>query len=242
MQALDLECFLPPIEDKELNQYKILAKLKEYSKQLHTNKLYPSFAQLNLINNFMDSFLAKYRNVTISTSSKIKTSSVKTSGVNIVNAAEDEDTLEMIEIIKWAKSLVGSLLDEGIAIYDFVFENISIDAVKPQPAYKDEGYIIVPDYKNLQLLLIEYLSSLFSSNNKPVQSLKTKLLTQVALDNTGSSIKETGLNLISRFGNLVNPAVYVCNTDLDFPFRETLFPIVKSKLLSTLANYSSKGY
>ena len=140
MQALDLECFLPPIEDKELNQYKILAKLKEYSKQLHTNKLYPSFAQLNLINNFMDSFLAKYRNVTISTSSKIKTSSVKTSGVNIVNAAEDEDTLEMIEIIKWAKSLVGSLLDEGIAIYDFVFENISIDAVKPQPAYKDEGY------------------------------------------------------------------------------------------------------
>ncbi len=235
MQALNLECFLPPIEDKELNQYKILAKLKEYSKQLHTNKLYPSFAQLNLINNFMDSFLAKYRNVTISTSSKIKTSSIKTSGVNIVNDAKDnEDTLEMIEIIKWAKSLVGSLLDEGIAIYDFVFENISIDAVKPQPAYKDEGYIIIPDYKNSQLLLIKYLSSLFSSNNKPVQSLKTKLLTQVALDNTGSSIKETGLNLICRFGNLVNPAVYVCNTDLDFPFRETLFPIIKSKLLSTL--------
>jgi hypothetical protein len=243
MQALNLDCFLPPIEDKELNQYKILAKLKEYSEQLHKNKLYPSFAQLNLINNFLDSLLSKYRNVTISSLSKIKSSSIKTSGVNIVNDSKsNEDTLEMIEIIKWAKELVGKLLDEGLAVYDFVSENISVEEVKPVPSYKDEGYIIIPDYQNSQLLLVEYISSIFNSNNKPVRSLKTRLLTQISIKPNESSITELGVDLIYKYGTLVNPAVFVCKTDLDFPFKETLFPIIKSKLLSALTKNSGKRF
>jgi hypothetical protein len=243
MQALNLECFLPPIEDKELNQYKILAKLKEYSEQLHKNKLYPSFAQLNLINNFLDSLLAKYRNVTITNLSKIKSSSIKSSEVNIVNDSKSsEDTLEMIEIIKWAKSLVGKLLDEGLAIYDFVSENMSVEIVEPEPSYKDEGYIIIPDYENSQLLLVEYISSIFNSNNKPVRSLKTRLLTQINIEFNETSITELGLNLIYKYGNLVNPAVFICKTELDFPFKETLFPIIKSKLLAQLTKHSTKRY
>jgi len=239
MLELNLESFLSPIEDKELNQYKILAQLKNYSELFRKNKLYPSFAQLNQINNLLISLLSKHPILSVPGSNR-KTSSVKKAGINILNeSSENEDTSD---IIKWAKPLVESLMTEGQAIYEFVHSNIRIESIKPEPSYKDEGYLIIPDYKNLQLLLIEYQSSLFDSNNKPVRSLKTKLLTQINIGRNDTSITELGINLISKYGTLVNPAVFICKTDLDLPFKETLFPIIKSKLLSVLTMYSSKRY
>ena len=239
MLELNLESFLSPIEDKELNQYKILAQLKNYSELFRKNKLYPSFAQLNQINNLLISLLSKHPILSVPGSNR-KTSSVKKAGINILNeSSENEDTSD---IIKWAKPLVESLMTEGQAIYEFVHSNIRIESIKPEPSYKDEGYLIIPDYKNLQLLLIEYQSSLFDSNNKPVRSLKTKLLTQINIGRNDTSITELGVNLINKYGTLVNPAVFICKTDLDLPFKETLFPIIKSKLLSVLTMYSSKRY
>ncbi len=239
MLELNLESYLSPVEDKELNQYKILAQLKNYSELFRKNKLYPTFAQLNQINNLLNSLLSKHPLISVPASNR-KTSSVKKAGINILNGSgENEDTSD---IIKWAKPLVESLMTEGRAIYEFVHCNIRIESIKPEPSYKEEGYLIIPDYGNLQLLLIEYQSSLFDSNNKPVRSLKTKLLTQISIMHNETAITELGLNLIYKYGSLVNPAVFICKTDLDLPFRETLFPIIKSKLLSLLTQYSSKSY
>ena len=153
MLELNLESFLSPVEDKELNQYKILAQLKYYSELFRKNKLYPSFAQLNQINNLLNSLLSKHPILSVPGSNR-KTSSVKKAGINILNgSSENEDASD---IIKWAKPLVESLMTEGQAIYEFVHSNIRIESIKPEPLYKDEGYLIIPDYGNLQLLLIEY--------------------------------------------------------------------------------------
>jgi len=242
MLDLNLESFLSPVEDKELNQYRILAQLKNYSELFRKNKLYPSFAQLNQINNLLNSLLSKHTILSVSGSIK-KTSSVKKAGINILNeSSENEDPSDSTEIIKWAKPLVDSLLREGQVIHEFVHGNIRIESIKPGPSYKDEGYLIIPDYNNLLLLLIEYQSSLFDSNNRPVRSLKTKLLTQISIRHNQKSITELGLNLIDQHGSLVNPDVFICKIELELPFRETLFPIIKSKLLTILTKNSSKRY
>lgn len=242
MLELNLESFLSPIEDKELNQYKILAQLKNYSELFRKNKLYPSFSQLNQINNLLNSLLSEHPIISVPGSIK-KTSSVKKAGINIINrSSETEDTSDTNDIIKWAKPLVEALMTEGQAIYEFVHSNIRIEPIKPEPSYRDEGYLIMPDYKNLQLLLIEYKSSFFDSNNKPVRSLKSKLLKQISIGHNETSITELGLNLIDKYGSLVNPDIFICKTDLDLPFRETLFPVIKSKLISVITQYLNKRY
>ncbi len=242
MLELNLESFLSPIEDKELNQYKILAQLKNYSELFRKNKLYPSFAQLNQINNLLNSLLSEHPILSVPGSNK-KTSSVKKAGINIINrSSETEDTSDTNDIIKWAKPLVEALMTEGQAIYEFVHSNIRIESIKPEPSYKDEGYLIMPDYKNLQLLLIEYKSSFFDSNNKPVRSLKSKLLNQISIGHNETSITELGLNLIDKYGSLVNPDIFICKTDLDLPFRETLFPVIKSKLISVITQYLNRRF
>ncbi len=242
MLELNLESFLSPIEDKELNQYKILAQLKNYSELFRKNKLYPSFSRLNQINNLLKSLLAEHPILSVPGSIK-KTTSVKKAGINILNGSiENEDTSDTNDIIKWAKPLVEALMTEGQAIYEFVNNNIRIEAIKPEPSYKDEGYLIMPDYKNLQLLLIEYKSSFFDSNNKPVRSLKSKLLKQISIGHNERSITKLGLILIDKYGSLVNPDIFICKTDLDLPFRETLFPVIKSKLISVITQYLNMRY
>jgi hypothetical protein len=239
MLDLNLENFLSPAEDKELNQYKILAQLKKYSQLFRKNKLYPSLAQLNQINNLLNSLLSKNPIISVPGSIK-KTSSEKKAGISILNqSGENEDTSD---IIKWAKPLVDSLLTEGQVIHEFVHGNIRIESLTPGHAYKDEGYLIIADYNHLLLFLIVYQSSFFDSNNKLARSLKTKLLKQISIRNNEKSIRELGLNLIDKYGSLVNPDVFMCRIDLDLPFRETLFPIIKSKLLSLLTKYSGKRY
>jgi hypothetical protein len=42
------------------------------------------------------------------------------------------------------------------------------------------------------------------------------------------------LDLINENRHLPNPATYAFNTDLYFPFNETIFPITKRKLLQQL--------
>jgi hypothetical protein len=242
MLELNLESFLSPIEDKELNQYKILAQLKNYSELFRKNKLYPSFSRLNQINNLLNSLLSEHRILSVPDSIK-KTFSVKKAGINIINrSSENEDTSDTNDIIKWAKPLVEALMTEGQAIYEFVNNNIRIEAIKPEPSYRDEGYLIMPDYKNLQLLLIEYKSSFFDSNNKPVRSLKSKLLKQISIGHNERSITKLGLILIDKYGSLVNPDIFICKTDLDLPFRETLFPVIKSKLISVITQYLNMRY
>jgi hypothetical protein len=40
--------------------------------------------------------------------------------------------------------------------------------------------------------------------------------------------------LIAEHRELPNPATYLCQTELDFPFQETILPVAKRKLLRRL--------
>jgi hypothetical protein len=189
----------------------------------------------------LNSLLAKYVNKPITTQKKVKSSTPDTAKVNFLNGVSDgKDASDAIDLIQWAKPKVEATMGEAIVIYDFVYDNIYLESIKPEPAYRDEGYFIIPDYKNSQLLMIEYSILFIDSTNKPARTLKTKLINQVTLDSIHTSIMESGLRMIDKYNNLVNPAIFICKTVLDFPFWETLYPIAKSKLLSVLTTRETK--
>jgi hypothetical protein len=56
-------------------------------------------------------------------------------------------------------------------------------------------------------------------------------LQQARIKRPPESIK---LGLVERFQDLPNPATYVCDTDLDFPYAETILPIVNRKQMKRL--------
>jgi hypothetical protein len=77
--------------------------------------------------------------------------------------------------------------------------------------------------------------SIFKSAHDRYRSLKTSYLKQLrwtSIKNTPNKIK---VDLIRENKELPNPATYLFDTDLEFPFRETILPIVKHKLMRRLA-------
>lgn len=235
MLALDLDYFLPPIEDKELYQYRILGLLKGYSKQFNKNKLYPSLYKLHQIDNLIDMLYIKYQDFNEALFRGLRVSDTDPEKIKV---SEDDSRIESdteaFELIKWVKPQVQATLDEGIAIYEFVYENIIIEAVEPLPYFKENGYFVIPNFQDLKLILAEYNYSVRNINNKTVKSLQIIPFIQSNLDKYKSPILNTGVRLINEYGILNTPAIYICNTELDLPFKETILPIAKGKLLSLL--------
>lgn len=243
MYALNIDYFLPPIEDIEYNQYKILAILKEYRKHFRQNKLYPAFTELNQINRFLSTFLSKSSVSKSTDSKKIKTlfpDEIENNSEN--EKSETQYDPEAIEITEWAKPQVESALRDGYAIYEFVLSNLFIKTLEPIPSYREQGYFVVHDRSDAQLLFIEYTRYSSKSTKAPVRSLKTRLLRQVPFNENYSTITELSIKLIEKYGNLINPAIYICDSNIEFPFSETIFPIAKSKLLYLLTKHQVKDY
>jgi hypothetical protein len=51
-------------------------------------------------------------------------------------------------------------------------------------------------------------------------------------------VNHSAISLMREFikhaQNLYDPMIYICETELDFPFNETLLPIIKTKLLDSV--------
>ncbi|UCH65005.1 MAG: hypothetical protein JSW63_10385 [Ignavibacterium sp.] len=230
-----LNFFQSPVEDNELTQYKILAKLNEYNEKFRKYKLFPELLQLYHIDNMLRSLYVKYQPYNESLSKGMKTPVIDGQKADVVNRVTDSsDVKEIFELISWAMLHVQTTMEEGIAVYEFVHDNIKIEPALPIRSKKNEGYFIIPDYHNNLLRIFEYSSPRYSLKKKSSKSLKTKLLIQISLSEVGSSVVSAGIKLIERYGQMKDVPVYVCETILDLPFKETVLPIAKSILLGKL--------
>ena len=158
-----LNFFQSPVEDSELTQYKILAKLNEYNEKFRKYKLFPELLQLYHIDNMLRSLYVKYQQYNERLSKGMKAPVVDGQKANVVDRVNDSsDDKEIFELINWAMLHVQAAMEEGIAVYEFVHDNIKIEPAIPIRSKKNEGYFIIPDYHNKLLRIFEYSSPKFS--------------------------------------------------------------------------------
>ena len=119
-------------------------------------------------------------------------------------------------------------------IYNFVEEHISIEEVGIMPMYREEGYWFVPDAKRSRLNLFRYEVSLFTAVDERFRTLKTRLLESLEEDSIKRPPEDIKLELVHRYRELPNPATYMCESDLDFPYDQTMLPVAKRKLMKHL--------
>ena len=129
---------------------------------------------------------------------------------------------------------IKSLIDEAVVLYEFVEKNLKVKGVGILPFYKEEGYFLIPDNHERLMQVHHFECSLFSSGKEKYRTLRTKFLqaSEMLLSTAPEFIKS---KLIKQYRDIPNPATFVCETDLDFPFLETIFPIAKRKLMTKIA-------
>jgi hypothetical protein len=237
MERMTLEWFVSGPQDLELRQYRVLQALKGYYEQFAHNRLYPYLAELIQLLDGLENLAQKRGDMRRQFPKRFKELDLENNKLIFDQIhAESADFQRTMDLIDWAVPHVKKAIEEGIHIYNFVDEHISIEEVGIMPAYRQEGYWLVPDTRAAQLNLLRYDVSLFSSASERYRALKTVVLESLEEGTVRLPSESVKLLLMKKYQDLPNPATYRCEVDMDFPYSETVLPIGKRKLMAYLVS------
>ena len=74
-------------------------------------------------------------------------------------------------------------------------------------------------------------------NNEVIHNMGTELIWSVPFESIKASIEEFVTDFINNSQQLYDPVTFIFETDLDFPYEETMLPIAEEKLLDEIKVY-----
>lgn len=239
MTTLDLKKLTSCGSDWESNQYKILIKVREWLANFNKNKLFPSIEEAIQLNLALEDLLRENIECKLWFDNEIRGHQVNERVVVYEKAHQIGNQLDkLLNFIDWTLQLNRPVLEEGRIIKNFVEDNLRISRVsKIEKNYHGKGYYCLPDNKNGILNTYLYEIIWDWSEENLYQRIQSQLVNSVPQSETQHLVKEWVTNFINLSGDLHQPVAYVFETDLDFPYEETIFPIAEEKLLKHLTNY-----
>jgi hypothetical protein len=235
MENLSINTILNQEEDSELTTYKILGTLKVYLSSIRKYKIYPALSELVGIAVRLESLkksIAKAKN----SDDDLIILSEEISMFGDLHPEEEysKEADDISDFINWVISQINPILEEGIAVYDFVDQNMDLKLIKGDSFNKQEGYLIIPDNKTLVFNIYRFDCLLFNSESNPERSIKTEFIQSI----TGNDANKNRIQYITLLDYIANNTlpVYICETELDFPYEETVYQIGRKKLLNSLSS------
>lgn len=232
MEKISLEIFTSVQDDLEKRQYLILAFLQRSRMRFKRNRIYPELGVLTNLYKQLTHVQQSFRDMKSDFPKQI-------TGINIekqtleyrISAPYTGNLMAVEELIAWALPHIKSVIEEGVAVYEFIKENIALEKVGVEPQYRNEGYFIVPDNSQKNLRLYQFELSIYTASQEKFRALKTRFIKTLVHSYVEKPPSDIKIDLIREFKELPNPATYACQTDLDFPFRESIFPVARRKLM-----------
>ena len=238
MEQISLEIFFDSETDWEMNQYRILAGIKKARTEFGQKKIYPSLATLIKLVRELNQIKAERHNLRQNFPKQIKGFDFKEQKIIFETSKNLElnDNIEVIfDLIDWALPHINETIEEGTVLFDYVDKHMLLEQVGILPIYKEEGYFMITDNIASELQVHRYECSIFSSGTEKYRSLKTEVVKtekQGIIKRLPETIKQ---ELIKERTDLPNPATFLLDSDLDFPFTETIMPVAKRKMITRIA-------
>ena len=237
MAGLSLNLFVRTDEDFEIAQYRILSGLKEMWEAFTSNFIYPHLNSLIELH-------ASLRSIRENLDQLRSAGPRHIAGLDLIERAlvyesepmSNREIAYVEDLIEWALPLVREAIEEGRTIFEFVDEHLRLEEVGIIPSYVQEGYFIVPDRVHARLHILRYNLSIFAKADERYRTLRTatvKTIEDWSVVQTPTSVK---LGLMQEKRDLPNPATFMVETTLDFPFEDTVLPVAKRKLLRHLSS------
>jgi hypothetical protein len=231
MEKLSLQTFVTAGPDPEHNQYAVLGGLRHFYEDFSHNRIYPALGELIELNIMLEN-LREQNQLFRRTGSRIREVDLENKTLVFEQTAMPDSNIErMFELIEWSLPHLRDAIREGSAMYDFVEENIEIEGVGILPMYRDEGYFIIPEVKSSVIHVFRYELSLYSSGEEKFRTLKTRLEHSIQQGIIAQAPESIKYRLVKEHEDLPNPATFFCETDLDFPFVESILPVAKRKFI-----------
>lgn len=221
--------------DFEYKKYMLLAYLKKVKASFGRTELYP----------FLSDLVFHYRNLVALKESKgmigesfpreLSTDNLRNLELSYRKIIEDDEVMSEIEMImEYALPQFKSTLDEGSFIYEFVESKCEISPIGLTALYAKEGYLFVTQPPENETNIYRYQVTFFEQSNEPMRGIQTEFI-ETSERNFVNSYENIKLQLIKKYKSLPNPAAYLVNSKLKFPYVQTLMPIAKRLLVKEIS-------
>jgi hypothetical protein len=234
MKTLSETWFAEGYIDFELKKYTLLAYLQEVNKYFNENKLYPQLADVIFHYNNLVAFRENKKFLQEHFPKKLNGIQMQKLQLLYEQMIADDELMEELEsIITYSAGCIKTTINNGTEIYEFVEDRLVITPVGIIPLENTEGYFLLSN-SNKSTKVYQYRLSIFDKHDEKYRSIRTFYISewQRSFANTCESIKS---ELIKNRAELPNPAVYSIESNLNFPFDETLLPIAKRSLVKYIS-------
>ncbi len=226
---LSLELFLS--EDRETAQYRIQSAFRTHWQALREHRLFPTWQQAQTLHTTLQQLLQERQAIEEAlphTVVGIDWKSLRLERRPAYSSAAREGFLQQVfALAEWALPELEKLCRESHALYDFATEHIALHEVGLCLPHRSQGFLLIPYRAQQQLLIWHYqLQTLFDASQRhPVQlqAVASLPLSPIWTPQLWQSF------LRERFPH-IRGALYLCDSDEDFPLRETLLPIAEEQL------------
>ena len=235
MKTLSETWFAEGRIDFELKKYTLLAYLQEVNRYFNENKLYPQLA--DIIFHFNNIVAFRENKKYLQEHFPKKMTGIQMEKLQLLYEqmiGDDELMQELEDIIQYSAGKMKSAIQSGTGIYEFVEDKIDIAPVGLIPLNTQEGYFFLSSGNVRSTGVYHYRLSIFEKHDEKYRSIRT-----LFIDNWKRSISTTyehiKSELINRWKDLPNPAVYSIETSLQFPVDETILPVAKRRLVKFIS-------
>jgi len=200
------------------------------------NKLFPSIEEAIQLNLALEDLLRENIECKLWFDNEIRGQQVNERVIVYEKAHQVGNQLDkLLNFIDWALQLNRPVLEEGRIIKNFVEDDLEIKRISStEKNYHGKGYFSLPNNKKGVLNIYLYEIMWDWSQDNLYQQINSQLVKSIPQSAIHNSIEEMITNFINYSQDLYEPVAYILETDLDFPYEETIFPIAEDKLLKYL--------
>lgn len=221
--------------DWETNRYTFLQTIKSWRSEIRKNKLYPAIEFAHQLQYRFNDLLNENIESKFWLENEVKGTFIDDKLVILDKAHQISSQLDrLIDFVKWALEENSKILTEGDVVEQFVHENIEVTAGCSKEKYRGKGYILIPDNKLKLYKIYLYELSINWTITDPVEYLEMTLLRSIPMELASSDPVTLMKEFVDNSQTIFDPMIYICKTELDFPFKETMLPIIKDKLLDSV--------
>lgn len=209
------------VTDLEKSKYLLLNKFKFCERELDESRLFPTYQMLINIYQQLVDIMNRHNKIFGKEYTDVLSEEEMEEKYKLINRELEKS----FELMHWSFAHLNKTLENGKAIFDFVNESINIESIGVCSEHNQQGYFVIPDIRSRMMRVIKYEKNLY-------KILKTKEVSNYELSMIIIPNEVIRNRMISD--DILNQIIYMLDTELDFPYMETILPVAKRKFLNYL--------
>ncbi|MBT8378067.1 MAG: hypothetical protein KJN64_02430 [Ignavibacteria bacterium] len=236
MTTIDVKKLTSTTSDWETNEYVILSKVRDWLDQINRNKIFPALAESHNLNQSLEDIVRENLDCKLWFDNEIRARRINERLTVYEKAHQIGFKLDrMFDFIKWALKINKQVITESEIIKEFIEENLQLRKISATDKnFNGKGYFALPDNKKELLNVYLYEVVWDWSQEHIKQRLQSKLVRSIPQQLVKNPVEQLMMEFINFSQELYDPVVYIFETDIDFPYKESMLPIAEERLLNVL--------